>query len=109
MTLFGDAAHRLRPNVGQGGCQAIEDAVFLAACVANSNDPVHALGRYEAGRQARARYITRLSWMMSLAEHTQGRLLATLRDSLVRALPISLMLRSMDGVLRPPLPESAAS
>lgn len=30
MTLLGDAAHAMQPNMGQGGCQAIEDAYKLA-------------------------------------------------------------------------------
>ncbi len=30
MCLLGDAAHALQPNMGQGGCQAIEDAYALA-------------------------------------------------------------------------------
>src|ERR1700720_3570214 len=36
ITLLGDAAHPMTPNLGQGGCQAIEDAVVLAACLGNS-------------------------------------------------------------------------
>jgi 2-polyprenyl-6-methoxyphenol hydroxylase-like FAD-dependent oxidoreductase len=109
VTLLGDAAHPVRANLGQGGCQAIEDAVFLAACVARTNDPTQALRRYAAGRRARAEYVARLSWLMSLVEHTQNRSLRTLRDTLMRVLPTSLMLRSMDGLLRPSLPRSAAS
>jgi 2-polyprenyl-6-methoxyphenol hydroxylase-like FAD-dependent oxidoreductase len=30
VTLLGDAAHPMTPNVGQGACQAIEDALALA-------------------------------------------------------------------------------
>jgi 2-polyprenyl-6-methoxyphenol hydroxylase-like FAD-dependent oxidoreductase len=30
VTLLGDAAHPMTPNLGQGACQAIEDAVVLA-------------------------------------------------------------------------------
>jgi 2-polyprenyl-6-methoxyphenol hydroxylase-like FAD-dependent oxidoreductase len=108
VTLLGDAAHPMRANLGQGGCQAIEDAVFLAACVARTDDPAEALRRYAAGRRARAQYVARLSWLMSLVEHTQHRSLRTLRDSLVRALPTSLMLRSMDGLLRPSRPRGAS-
>ena len=33
VTLLGDAAHPMTPNLGQGACQAIEDAVVLALCL----------------------------------------------------------------------------
>jgi 2-polyprenyl-6-methoxyphenol hydroxylase-like FAD-dependent oxidoreductase len=33
VTLLGDAAHATTPNLGQGACQAIEDAVVLAVCL----------------------------------------------------------------------------
>src|SRR5262249_16974323 len=32
VTLLGDAAHPMTPNLGQGACQAFEDAVVLARC-----------------------------------------------------------------------------
>jgi 2-polyprenyl-6-methoxyphenol hydroxylase-like FAD-dependent oxidoreductase len=32
-TLLGDAAHPMTPDMGQGACQAIEDAVILADCL----------------------------------------------------------------------------
>nr|ART29443.1 chloroplast zeaxanthin epoxidase 2 [Lobosphaera incisa] len=33
ITLVGDAAHPMTPNLGQGGCAALEDAVVLARCL----------------------------------------------------------------------------
>ena len=38
--LIGDAAHSTTPNLGQGGCTAIEDAVVLARCLATAADPL---------------------------------------------------------------------
>ena len=32
VALLGDAAHAMTPNLGQGACQAIEDAIVLAGC-----------------------------------------------------------------------------
>jgi 2-polyprenyl-6-methoxyphenol hydroxylase-like FAD-dependent oxidoreductase len=37
VTLLGDAAHPMTPNMGQGACQAIEDAVALAMCLTKEN------------------------------------------------------------------------
>jgi 2-polyprenyl-6-methoxyphenol hydroxylase-like FAD-dependent oxidoreductase len=61
VTLVGDAAHPMRPHLGQGGCQAIEDAVVLASCLAKSADPAAAVADYERRRRRRARLIVFMS------------------------------------------------
>jgi zeaxanthin epoxidase len=33
VALLGDSAHAMQPNLGQGGCMAIEDAHILALCL----------------------------------------------------------------------------
>jgi salicylate hydroxylase len=38
VVLLGDACHATLPYVGQGANQAIEDAVYLAACLDKQND-----------------------------------------------------------------------
>jgi salicylate hydroxylase len=48
VALIGDAAHPMLPFVAQGANQAIEDALALAACLANGNG-----ARYEACRRTR--------------------------------------------------------
>ena len=67
MTLLGDAAHPLTPNLGQGACLAIEDAVVLADCLRTIPDPAAALRRYEALRRPRTAGIARrafhLGWI----------------------------------------------
>jgi 2-polyprenyl-6-methoxyphenol hydroxylase-like FAD-dependent oxidoreductase len=55
VTLLGDAAHPMTPNLGQGACQAVEDAWVLAACLRASRDPAAALRRYDAVRGPRTR------------------------------------------------------
>ncbi|NJL35372.1 MAG: FAD-dependent urate hydroxylase HpxO [Leptolyngbyaceae cyanobacterium SM1_4_3] len=51
VTLLGDAAHSMAPDLGQGGCQAIEDALVLATCLQTTNiSVVDALKRYESAR-----------------------------------------------------------
>jgi FAD binding domain len=39
VTLLGDAAHPMKPNIGQGAAQALEDAVVLASCVGWGRPP----------------------------------------------------------------------
>ena len=51
--LLGDAAHAMTPNIGQGGCQAMEDAWVLAQCIAAAGSVPEALAAYEQQRAER--------------------------------------------------------
>ncbi len=54
VALLGDSAHGTAPDLGQGGCQAMEDALVLANCLVTTNISVEdALQRYEAERRDR--------------------------------------------------------
>ncbi|HEY1989875.1 MAG TPA: FAD-dependent monooxygenase [Acidimicrobiales bacterium] len=66
VTLLGDAVHPMRPHLGQGGCQAIEDAVVLGSYLAKSADIADAFAQYEQRRRRRTRLIVRLSRLSSL-------------------------------------------
>lgn len=59
VVLLGDAAHPMRPHLGQGGCQGIEDAVVLAHCVAGGTDLPAAFRRYARLRRPRVRAVAR--------------------------------------------------
>jgi 2-polyprenyl-6-methoxyphenol hydroxylase-like FAD-dependent oxidoreductase len=59
VTLLGDAAHPITPNVGQGACMAIEDAACLAKCLRASSDMKLALRTYEALRGSRTARMAR--------------------------------------------------
>ena len=58
LTLLGDAAHATAPTLGQGGCQAMEDAILLARCLGSTTLGVpDGLARYEVKRRSRAELI----------------------------------------------------
>jgi 2-polyprenyl-6-methoxyphenol hydroxylase-like FAD-dependent oxidoreductase len=57
----GDAAHPMRPHLGQGGCQGIEDAAILARFVNGSDDFTSAFARFSAFRRPRVRRLVRES------------------------------------------------
>lgn len=92
--LIGDAAHPTTPNLGQGGCMAIEDAVVLAQCLQehcskqvvrmphNANVEA-ALAEFVTRRYPRTRKIVETSWWLGKIGQCEGRLACSLRDLLV--------------------------
>ncbi|WP_242920942.1 FAD-dependent monooxygenase [Pontibacter liquoris] len=85
--LLGDAAHATTPNMGQGACQAIEDAVVLGQCLGQETRIDKALVRYERRRLARTAKVIRLSRMLGAVSQWQNPLLAGARDALFRLMP----------------------
>nr|WP_174510306.1 FAD-dependent urate hydroxylase HpxO [Klebsiella oxytoca] len=55
VALLGDAAHSTTPDIGQGGCAAMEDAVVLGDMFRTHQDITVALQQYEALRCERVR------------------------------------------------------
>ena len=96
VALVGDAAHAMTPNLGQGACLALEDAVVLAAELDAGVAP--GLARYDEVRRPRVARIVARSWQTGKVSGARGRLVCALRDVLMRALPDSLTERSTAGV-----------
>jgi 2-polyprenyl-6-methoxyphenol hydroxylase-like FAD-dependent oxidoreductase len=82
VTLLGDAAHPPTPNLGQGACQALEDALVLAGCLADQREPVAALRAYEARRAKRSASIIEQSALFGRIGQWEQPLLCSLRDGL---------------------------
>ncbi len=82
VTLLGDAAHPPTPNLGQGACQALEDALVLAGCLADQREPVAALRAYEARRRKRSAAIIEQSALFGKIGQWEQSLLCSLRDGL---------------------------
>ena len=53
IALLGDAAHSTTPDIGQGGCSAMEDSVVLGQCFAETKDIHTAIKNYESKRKER--------------------------------------------------------
>ncbi|MEE1811269.1 FAD-dependent monooxygenase [Streptomyces sp. BE133] len=59
IALLGDAAHAMTPNLGQGACQALEDAAVLAGAVATEPTVESALAHYDTERRPRSQSVGR--------------------------------------------------
>lgn len=78
--LLGDAAHPTTPNLGQGGCMAIEDGVVLARCLRAGSSIESALAEFSRQRIRRASAITRMSWRLGWVGQLSSPLLCAVRD-----------------------------
>jgi 2-polyprenyl-6-methoxyphenol hydroxylase-like FAD-dependent oxidoreductase len=85
--LMGDAAHATTPNLGQGACMAIEDAVILANCLAENAEPIVAFQRFETRRLRRTRHIIRDSRRLGRIAQLENPFLIKLRNAAVRLTP----------------------
>ncbi|MFH8484845.1 FAD-dependent monooxygenase [Streptomyces longisporoflavus] len=99
VALLGDAAHAMTPNLGQGACQALEDAVTLAQCLDGTPDMTAALRSYDLLRRPRTRAITRRSARLGTIGQLSWPPAVLLRDAAARLMPARVTLRSMTPVL----------
>ncbi len=84
--LMGDAAHATTPNLGQGACQAIEDAYVLAECL-DKYQVEDAFRKYESIRKKKARMVVDTSWNVGKIAHLQSPVLSSIRNTLMRWTP----------------------
>ncbi|MEW1909340.1 FAD-dependent monooxygenase [Kitasatospora sp. NPDC085895] len=94
IALLGDAAHAMTPNLGQGACQALEDAVTLAAALGAAPDVETALARYDAERRPRSQAVARAARHAGRMGHQLSRPLAVaLRNTAMRLTPSGAAVR----------------
>lgn len=83
VTMLGDACHPMTPNLGQGACMAIEDAVVLARTLRDEPDCERALRLYEQARQARTALIASRSYYLGKILTLEDGVLSWFRDRLM--------------------------
>jgi 2-polyprenyl-6-methoxyphenol hydroxylase-like FAD-dependent oxidoreductase len=87
--LLGDAAHATTPNMGQGACQAIEDAYMLSECLQRF-EPNEAFSIYQKNRISKAHHVVNKSWALGKLAHWKNPLATQLRNQLIRITPNSV-------------------
>ena len=99
VTLLGDAAHPMTPNLGQGACQAIEDAVVLADCIAANSDVEAALKDYEARRVERANRVVEQSHRIGKMAQNANPLVCAFRNAVIRLIPASMQMKQLNWII----------
>ncbi|MCS6824484.1 MAG: FAD-dependent monooxygenase [Cytophagaceae bacterium] len=78
--LIGDAAHATTPNLGQGACQAIEDAYTITCCLHSESSPERAFKKFQNLRMKKANKVIRLSRSIGKIAHIDVPWIAHLRN-----------------------------
>jgi 2-polyprenyl-6-methoxyphenol hydroxylase-like FAD-dependent oxidoreductase len=105
ITLLGDAAHPTTPNLGQGACQAIEDAIVLTDQLRHSGTVEGALRNFEKLRQRRTARVTTESFRIGRLCQWENAIGCWLRNVGARFTPPSIAQRFMEQFLTTELPE----
>jgi len=87
--LIGDAAHPTTPNLGQGGCMAIEDAVVIARQLSQPKPVPQALHDFEAERFPRTKSIVNDSYRFGVLAQRQNWMGVQMRNWILRLLLVT--------------------
>lgn len=96
--LIGDAAHATTPNMGQGACQAIEDAYVLGILFKQGKSVEDVFAEYERLRMKKAHFIVSASWKIGKIAHFENRFAIWLRNALLMSIPKSATEKQLDKV-----------
>lgn len=98
IVLVGDAAHPMRPHLGQGGCQGLEDAAILAEFVDRAPDLPTAFARFVAFRRPRVAPLVRESAWFGKAVNVRPDFLSAAVSRATGLIPESLLMRHLATV-----------
>jgi len=98
--LLGDAAHATTPNLGQGACQAIEDAYLLAELY-KENIPIEIVFKeYQKLRIKKAHEIVNSSWRIGKIAHLENSFIIYVRNLLMRCIPKSANNKQLESIFK---------
>jgi 2-polyprenyl-6-methoxyphenol hydroxylase-like FAD-dependent oxidoreductase len=98
VTLVGDAAHPMRPHLGQGGCQGLEDAAILASLVDRSRDLATAFAGFAAFRRRRVRALVRESALIGRIVNLRPAFLSAAASRATVLVPEAMVTRHLASV-----------
>ncbi|MGW1957904.1 FAD-dependent monooxygenase [Streptomyces sp. NPDC001920] len=96
IALLGDAAHAMTPNLGQGACQALEDAAALASALTTEPTIESALARYDRERRPRSQSVARAARQAGrMGQRLTHPLAVALRNTALRLAPSRVTVRAI--------------
>jgi 2-polyprenyl-6-methoxyphenol hydroxylase-like FAD-dependent oxidoreductase len=98
VTLVGDAAHPMRPHLGQGGCQGLEDAAILASLVDRSPDLATAFSEFAAFRRRRVHAVVRESALIGRIVNLRPAFLSAAASRATVLVPEAVLTRHLASV-----------
>ncbi|XP_022953131.1 monooxygenase 2-like isoform X2 [Cucurbita moschata] len=104
--IAGDALHSMTPDLGQGGCSALEDGVVLARCLAEAmlRSPIgggeeeykrieKGLEKYAKERRWRCIKLIATSYVVGSIQESEGKLMNYLRDNILADFLVGLLMK----------------
>ncbi len=110
-SIAGDALHSMTPDLGQGGCSALEDGVILARCLAeamwrNPKEEVDekeeykriekGLEKYAKERRWRSIKLITASYVVGAIQESKGKVMNYLRDNIFPDFLVGLLMKISD-------------
>jgi len=93
VTLLGDAAHPMTPDLGQGACSAIEDGFALGRALDGVSDLEAGLRAYERARQPPTAQMQRASRRSGVLGQWSHPAAVACRELMLRSVPTPLLLQ----------------
>ena len=109
--VAGDAFHPMTPDIGQGGCAALEDAVVLARCLGEAllkskvrkgeardeyKNIEMGLNKYASERRWRSFDLVATAYVVGFIQQSDGKVISFLRDKFLAPILAGLLLKKAD-------------
>lgn len=109
--VVGDALHPMTPDIGQGGCSALEDSVILAKCLAealltktsgNAKEDgeyvkmERGLQKYARERRWRSFSLISTAYIVGMIQESNGKVMSFLRKSFLTKYTVGILIKMAD-------------